>query len=204
MARPVEFNREAVLEKSIRVFWRYGYASTSIQRLGADMSLHPGSLYGAFKSKRHLFLEALQLYFEQSSQQLGQQLNSDKGSLDGIKRFFYRLVDQMLDETRIKGCLMINTATELADEGEDEEIRQRLDQMFKSHEQQFYQAILNAQSCGELTKEKDAAELARFLLVGVRGLRVYSQTRPTRLELESVVRQLLSVLTSEPDSHLSR
>jgi TetR/AcrR family transcriptional repressor of nem operon len=68
--------------------------------------------------------------------------------------------------------------------------------MFKSHEQQFYQALLNAQSCGELTKEKDPAELARFLLVGIRGLRVYSQTRPTRLELESVVRHILSVLTS--------
>ncbi|MCW8882128.1 MAG: TetR/AcrR family transcriptional regulator [Sedimenticola sp.] len=195
MARPIEFNREAVLEKSMRVFWRYGYASTSIQRLSTQMALHPGSLYGAFKNKRQLFLEALDLYFERSSEQLREQLASGGSPLEGIRRFFSRLVEQMLDEESIKGCLMINTATELAEEGDDEVIRKRLDQMFKSHEQQFYQALVDAQSCGELAKDKRLDELARYLLVGVRGLRVYSQTRPTRQELEGVVRQLLSVLT---------
>ncbi len=178
----------------MRVFWRYGYASTSIQRLGSQMSLHPGSLYGAFKNKRQLFLEALELYFERSSKQLKEQLASGDGPLEGIHCFFSRLVDQMLDETSIKGCLMINTATELAEEGDDEVIRQRLDQMFKSHEQQFFQVLVAAQNCGELAKEKSPDELARLLLVGVRGLRVYSQTRPTRSELEGVVRQLLSTL----------
>lgn len=195
MARPAEFDRQAVLEKSMRVFWRYGYASTSIQRLGNQMSLHPGSLYGAFKNKRQLFLEALDLYFERSSQQLSEQLASGSGPIEGIRHFFAHLVVQMTDEKAIKGCLMINTATELAEEGDDEMIRQRLDQMFKSHEQQFYQALLAAQACGELSVDKRPDELARLLLVGVRGLRVYSQTRPTRSELSGVVRQLLSILT---------
>lgn len=195
MARPIEFNRDAALEKSMRVFWRYGYASTSIQRLSTQMGLHPGSLYGAFRNKRQLFLEALDLYFQRSSEQLRGQLASGNSPVDGIRCFFSRLVEQMLDEESIKGCLMINTATELAEEGDDEVIRKRLDQMFRSHEQQFYQTLVDAQSCGELAKEKRPDELARYLLVGVRGLRVYSQTRPTRQELEGVVRQLLSVLT---------
>ncbi|WP_435685708.1 TetR/AcrR family transcriptional regulator [Sedimenticola selenatireducens] len=194
MARPIEFDREAALEKSMRIFWRYGYASTSIQRLSDQLALHPGSLYGAFKNKRQLFMEALELYFERSSQSIRQALESGDSPLQGIRCFFGQLLDQIGDESSIKGCLMINTATELAEETEDEALARRLDEMFRSHERQFQHALVAAQASGELAKEKDPAALARFLLVGVRGLRLYGQTRPPRKELESVVEQLLSVL----------
>jgi len=194
MARPIEFDREAALEKSMRIFWRYGYASTSIQRLSKQLAMHPGSLYGAFKNKRQLFMEALELYFEHSSLLIRQALESGDSPLQGIRRFFDQLMDQIEDARSIKGCLMINTATELAEEAEDEALARRLDEMFCSHEQQFQQALADAQAKGELAKEIDPAALARFLLVGVRGLRVYGQTRPSRQALEGVVETLLSVL----------
>jgi len=194
MARPIEFDREAALEKSMRIFWRHGYANTSIQRLGNQLAMHPGSLYGAFKNKRQLFMEALELYFERSSQSLQEALESGNSPLQGIHRFFDQLLDQIEDRRSIKGCLMINTATELAQEAEDEPLARRLDEMFRSHEQRFQQALVEAQARGELAKEKDPEALARYLLVGVRGLRVYGLTRPSRKALESVLENLLSVL----------
>lgn len=195
MGRPVEFDREAALEKSMRIFWRYGYASTSIQRLSDQLVMHPGSLYGAFKNKRQLFMEALELYFERSSQSLREALESGESPLQGIRCFFDRLLDQIVDARSIKGCLMINTATELAESAEDEVLARRLDAMFRSHEQQFQQALVKAQARGELAQDKDPEALARYLLIGVRGLRVYGQSRPSREALASVMETMLSVLS---------
>lgn len=192
MPRPAQFDRNLVLEQSMNLFWKNGYTNTSIQQLGEQMNMRPGSLYAAFNSKRELFLQALDLYFERSSSVLTQRLKSDGTALQGIHQYFAALIENVLDDKAIKGCLMINTATELATR--DEEVRQRLQAMFESHQQQFYQILLTAQQNGELREDKDPQSLAAFLLMGVRGIRLYSQTGIAREQLHSLVNNLLSVL----------
>ena len=192
MPRPIQFNRPQVLEQSMYLFWENGYTNTSLQQLGERMDMRPGSLYAAFKNKRQLFFETLDLYFERSSTLLKDRLQSDDGAMQGIYNFFELLIDDLVDEQSIKGCLMINTATELADQ--DDEVKQKLEEMFRSHEEQFFQALTRAQKEEELTKDKDPKALSRFSLMGVRGLKVYSQTDSSRKKLQSLVDTLLSVL----------
>ena len=195
MSRPVKFNRPNVIEKSMRLFWENGYKNTSIKQLSQHMDMRPGSLYAAFKSKRQLFLQALELYFEQSSRQLTERLKLGDTPLTSIRAYFSKLIDDLMNKQSIKGCLMINTATELAEH--DEEIKNRLDEMFSSHELQFYQLLQQAQSTGELASGKDAESLARFLLMGIRGIKVYSQTGTSRKHLEGLVDNLLIVLSQK-------
>jgi TetR/AcrR family transcriptional regulator, transcriptional repressor for nem operon len=192
MPRPAQFDRTRVLEQSMNLFWKNGYSNTSIQQLGEQMNMRPGSLYAAFKSKRELFLQALDLYFEKSSSTLRQRLKSEGSALEGIHQYFAALVEVVLDDSAIKGCLMINTATELA--AQDEEVRQRLQAMFDSHQQQFYQVLLKAQQNGELSEDKNPESLAAFLLMGIRGIRLYSQTGISREALQALVNNLLSIL----------
>jgi TetR/AcrR family transcriptional regulator, transcriptional repressor for nem operon len=192
LPRPTQFDRAKVLEQSMNLFWKNGYTNTSIQQLGEQMDMRPGSLYAAFGSKRELFLEALDFYFARSQQLLAQRLQNETSALAGIRQYFSRLIDDVLDDNALKGCLMINTATELA--AQDEEIRQRLQTMFDSHQQQFQQALIRAQQQGELAKDRDAESLARFILMGVRGIRLYSQLGSSRSQLQGLVTNLLSVL----------
>ncbi len=192
MPRPVNFDRLNVLEQSMNLFWQNGYTNTSMQQLGEQMDMRPGSLYGAFRSKRQLFLAALDLYFERSSRLLAERLQLGDSPLGSIRNFFSLLIEDLADEHSIQGCLMINTATELA--GQDEEIRLRLDTMFQSHEQQFFKVLQQAQKADELGSDKDPEALARFLLMGVRGIKVYSQTRTSRDRLENLVETLLTVV----------
>ena len=63
MPRPIQFNRPDALEQSMNLFWENGYTNTSLQQLGERMDMRPGSLYAAFKNKRQLFFETLDLYF---------------------------------------------------------------------------------------------------------------------------------------------
>jgi TetR/AcrR family transcriptional regulator, transcriptional repressor for nem operon len=192
MPRPAQFDRTHVLEQSMKLFWKNGYSNTSMQQLGEQMNMRPGSLYAAFTNKRELFLQALDLYFQKSSALLKLRLNRDGAALQGIHQYFAALIEDVLDNTSIKGCMMINTATELA--SQDEEIRLRLQNMFNSHQQQFYQILLKAQQNGELSADKNPQSLAAFLLMGVRGIRLYSQTGVTRDQLQNLVDNLLSVI----------
>src|SRR5215471_21492094 len=56
--RPREFDMDAALDKSVRVFRERGYHATSISDLTQAMELASGSVYKAFKDKRAVFLAA--------------------------------------------------------------------------------------------------------------------------------------------------
>ena len=192
MARPSQFVRNEALEKSMYLFWDKGYCNTSLQQLSAGMDMRPGSLYATFKNKRTLFLEALQLYFERSSKAFNERLNSQLSAIASLHYFFAQLVDDLAKDDTGRGCLMINTATELADQ--DDEIRKILDDMFARHEQVFFATLQQAQYEGDLAAGKDPRALAQFLLMTVRGMRVYSQTRHSRAEFQQLADTALTTL----------
>lgn len=62
MAKLKTFTRDDVLDASVQVFWKKGYADTSINDLEAATSLKKSSLYAEFQSKENLFLCSLEHY----------------------------------------------------------------------------------------------------------------------------------------------
>src|ERR1700712_2532842 len=60
--RPLSFDRDAVLEQAMHVFWERGYEAASIADLTSAMGITPPSLYAAFGDKAKLFLEAIERY----------------------------------------------------------------------------------------------------------------------------------------------
>ncbi|NBB84288.1 MAG: TetR family transcriptional regulator, partial [Alphaproteobacteria bacterium] len=47
MARKATFDRAAVLDKAMALFWAKGYHATSLRDLEAALDLRPGSIYAA-------------------------------------------------------------------------------------------------------------------------------------------------------------
>ncbi len=64
MARPKEYAVDEVLAKAMTVFWRQGYAATSMADLYAATGLKPGNLYATFTDKETLFRRAFEAYVE--------------------------------------------------------------------------------------------------------------------------------------------
>ncbi len=52
MARPREFDEQAVLDAAIAQFWSHGYASNSVRDLATTMGMTGASVYNAFGDKR--------------------------------------------------------------------------------------------------------------------------------------------------------
>ncbi len=195
MARPREFDREQVLDQAIEVFWQHGYEGTSIQHLVDRMGIHRGSLYCAFGDKHGLFLAALDRYEEVFHSRILERLaeGGHRGKARrAIRRVFEDIVGSCAGSAGRRGCLMTNSAVELA--AHDRDTAARVIANLSRLEEALCTALRTAQAEGELARKHDARALARFLASSLQGLRVMGISCPDRTVLRDVARVTLSVL----------
>jgi len=68
MGRAKNFSREEVLEKAMPVFWKHGFADTSLQDLERATGVNKSGLYTEFRDKEDLFLACLRRYLIEPGQ----------------------------------------------------------------------------------------------------------------------------------------
>lgn len=192
MARPIQFERDEVLDKAAQAFWDEGYCATSMTRLVAATRLNPGSLYAAFGSKAGLFSEALDHYGARSAARIEQDLAAADSPLAGIRRYLDELAATVAEPQARRGCLLVNTVLELAHR--DAPLRAQLNRHFDAIEGLFRRALEAAQARGELAPGKDPSALASFLMTSIWGLRVLAGTGPAPARARAVVAQVLQAL----------
>jgi TetR/AcrR family transcriptional repressor of nem operon len=194
MPRHKEFDREAALDRAMGAFWTKGYAATSVEDLVAHMGIQRGSLYATFGDKRSLFLSALDRYQRVVTRELFDALEAPGSGLDAIRRFFRLRVEGSLDRSRPPGCLVTNSAVELArrDRGAAAKVGGSLVKL----EAAFLRALERARAQGELAAARDVRALARFLTSSAQGLSVMAKAFPERAVLEDVVKVVLAALES--------
>lgn len=192
MARPAEFDRNEVLDKAMEVFWRTGFTATSVTDLVKATNLKPGSLYGAFNSKRGLFVEVIDNYANRSLHRINQCMNEAESPLQGIYGFFMRMSREIECDQIGKGCLMVNTLLELATE--DEEIRVQVTGYLARIEARLREALESAKTAGEIAADADCYSLAKLLMTGIWGLRVLSTTRPEPGIYSNLMSHLLTTI----------
>lgn len=189
MARPKTFNRAAVLQKAMEVFWRKGYEATSMQDLVEAMGINRGSLYDTFQDKRHLFLAAI-AYYTNTQLQKGIACLEAPGSAKGaIAAYFQAIIQEIVANTPCQGCLMTNAIIELSPH--DPEIATCLKQALLRLENAFYGALVRATEQGELPPGQNWRTLAQYLTISVQGLWVSSKLEPSAEQLQAIVQTIL-------------
>lgn len=108
MARPREFEIEDVLRRAMLVFWRQGFASTSMADLYAATGLKPGNLYATFKDKETLFRRCFEAYAEEMRASLPQTLTG----VEAIESWMNDQIGKAAEDSERKGCLIVNTLME--------------------------------------------------------------------------------------------
>lgn len=112
MGRPRTFDRDAALDKALRLFWERGYEQTSISDLTRELGIAAPSLYAAFGDKRTLFEEAVARY-EASPRSVTAAGLAGTSPRDVLQAMFERAVQEYPSEEHPRGCL-VNSASELA------------------------------------------------------------------------------------------
>ena len=179
----------------MKLFWRQGYEATSVQQLVEATGLNRASLYNAFGDKHGLFLAAVDRYLESVSCSRLTALEADGPAFSALRGYFDELIAFSLGDGRRLGCLITNTAIELAPH--DPACEARLRDGLARVEDAFYQLIRRAQRQGEIDPARDARALARFLLGLVQGLRVLARLVPQEDRLRDLVGTGLAALTGD-------
>src|SRR5215471_10521298 len=149
MARPRQFDPDQVLERSMHEFWRRGYHDTSVDDLVAATGVQPGSLYNAFPGgKRELFLGSLDRYSNLVVPGKLGALERPGASVAEVRAYFDGLVEDLMSPEGRMGCLMVNTAIELA--AQDSEVGIVVRGHMARLERNTTQALRNAKRRGEV------------------------------------------------------
>ncbi len=109
--RPRAYDREAVLNAALDVFWERGYETASTEELCAAMGLAKSSFYGCFGSKRGALLEALAAYNERGLVAMQARAAAAGGGAAGA---FAVLRHMVTADGDARGCFLVNAVTELA------------------------------------------------------------------------------------------
>lgn len=109
MGRPKSFSREEVLEKAMPVFWKHGFADTSLQDLERATGVNKSGLYAEFRDKEDIFVACLRHYLE--SQAKRGLLTKKPPGWKNVETF---LKNGPLNKGEQKGCFSINSMREFA------------------------------------------------------------------------------------------
>ena len=174
MGRPRSFDDDVVIERAMEVFWAHGYANTSPAQLAEATGVAKGSLYNAFKSKRELFDRALAHYDRQTSELAAELLAQPGTTRECIRSALRFIVDFDLAQQPPRGCLVGNTAMELA--GHDPQIARTIRTIQDRQTAALTARIEQGRRDGDVGREADARALAEFLATTLAGLRVMAMT----------------------------
>ncbi|MCB2136753.1 MAG: TetR/AcrR family transcriptional regulator [Rhodobacteraceae bacterium] len=171
MARPREFDESEVVERALGVFWALGYDGTSLPDLLRGMGLTRGSVYKAFKSKKSLFLMALQRY-EAAAVTGAVAMLTDPGVPNGRDRIlslFAQIADVVASGDR-RGCMLCSAAAGPA--AYDTEIAAAVDRGLGQIRDGFAAALRASDVAGmtDDARRRDRAEALTALYVGMRVL----------------------------------
>jgi TetR/AcrR family transcriptional repressor of nem operon len=191
MARPREFDEATVLEAAMNCFWAQGYELTSVRELAEQMGITGASLYNAFGDKRSLYRQALGHYLEQTVRDRVARLER-LPPFPAIRTFFDEIVERSVTDKQRRGCMLVNSALELAPY--DPEFQKLVAQEMIFIEAFFRRCIEAGQKDGTISAIRPGAELAKLLLSVLLGIRVLARTRPERAVLEDAANGALELL----------
>ncbi|MEU4038804.1 TetR/AcrR family transcriptional regulator [Streptomyces collinus] len=190
MARTREFDIDQAVDRAMDLFWRRGYAETSLQDLLKELSIGSGSFYAAFGSKEQLYLRALDRYASLQGGDLETVLDEETEIRTAVRKVLGTLIEaDLTDPTR--GCLVVNAATQCADQPSAAD---RVNTAIRQVESLLAGALERAQARGELSPDKDPRQLARFLTTFVQGVRVVGRARMGREFVEDALSTALRAL----------
>ncbi|WP_337997686.1 TetR/AcrR family transcriptional regulator [Oleispirillum naphthae] len=192
MPRTRILDDDTVLDHAIALFWRRGYAGTSIRDVSEASGLGAAALYHRFGDKDGLFVEALRRYAEEGPAERMARFSALADPLAAVSGFLHELADLSISDPERRGCFLVNTALDGAATvpGARGLARARLDEM-----KDFFRAqVCRAEAAGRLSPDADPDALAESLLACALAMRVLARIDPDPGRLRRLVDAALAPL----------
>lgn len=170
MPRKPSYDRDDLISRARDLFWRRGWAGTSLKDLEAELKMKPGSFYAAFGSKDALFELALERYAMDGAARLAN-LAREHGPLEALRRFPEMVITN--EDAPAKACMLSKTLLELQAHGHP--LAKKANQNLMKMERQFADLFGQAQADGDIDSAHDPRRLACKYQSDLLGLRVSAE-----------------------------
>lgn len=190
MGRSREFDENVVLQKAMELFWEHGYEKTSLSDLVEHMGIHRRSLYDTFGDKHTLFLRTIDCYNELIKNKIQAEISHAETSKQAIQIIFDFMIEGY--EDRQWGCLIVNSATEMA--LRDKEVEEKTEEAFMQMEHFLADLVRKGQQTGEFSCDYDAEVLAEILQNTLLGIRVLLRTTASKEKMHRIADFFVNLL----------
>lgn len=191
--RPRAYEPEVALARALDVFWKEGFAATSLDDLSAATGMNRPSLYGAFGDKRELYIKSYQSYRDRARQRMGEAFAADLPMRDLLERIYSIALDMYLSgKDGPRGCFTVMTATSEA--VSDPAIRELVLTGLVETDRFFARIFKRAQEHGELAASADPQTLALLASATLHTIAVRARAQVPRAELDAIVAGALDVM----------
>jgi AcrR family transcriptional regulator len=193
--RPRAYDPQVALARAAEVFWKAGYAGTSLDDLAAATGMNRPSLYAAFGDKRDLYLKTLD-YYREESRTLARHALADNPTLRVfLKRFYDKALELYLTDGP-RGCYSIGTAATVA--AVDDGVRAFLADSMRTTDGFLTHQIEKAKERGELSPDADPIALGYLATATLHTLAIRSRAGLPRKELNALVEAAINVICGAP------
>jgi TetR/AcrR family transcriptional repressor of nem operon len=191
MVRHKEFDPDEAVAAAMALFWERGYEATSVQDLVEHTGVGRRSMYDTFGDKHSLYLRALDTYIGATENAFRRLAATTADGLAGVRALFDALLKSDQDDYR--GCLIVNSATELGPS--DDEVDERLRQHLAVSRETLAEQIRRGQADGSVTDRIDPETLTAVGFNAWLGVRVAVRARTARPVIVHDVEKLLELLS---------
>ena len=192
MARPRAFDEQDVIDKAVDVFWRKGYANTSIGDLERVLGMGRQSIYNTFGDKRALFVRALQNYQQNGSNNLTSLFNGEMRGVEVIHGYFEILVETITLSDDKRGCFLTKC---LMEQGvDDPDVASQCQSNEHTLTSAFKKALQEAVEDQSVPPSLDVDAAASMLSTQVYGLSVMARSGAPKETLLNSAKTLLDML----------
>lgn len=170
MSRKPNYDRDELIERARDLFWKRGWAGTSLKDLEAALHMKPGSFYAAFGSKDALFALAMEKYASDGRERL-KTLAQAHGPIKALQRFPEMVVEN--EAAPAKACMLSKTLLEL--HAHNHPLAKDANLHLLKMEAQFAELFQQAQTAGDVDSAHNPGVLARRYQSDLLGLRVSAE-----------------------------
>ncbi|MEZ2133049.1 MULTISPECIES: TetR/AcrR family transcriptional regulator [unclassified Sinorhizobium] len=165
------------------MFWRKGFAATSMAELCSRLSIAPPSLYAAFGSKERLYEECISYYMENVAPHIWDGFRKATTARDAVEAFLRDSANVLPGQNKPSGCMV--TLSDPRGEG-SEHLGHFVEEARRQGLLLVERKIEDAIASGELSSDVNPAALARYFLSVQQGMSIQARDGSTADELREV------------------
>lgn len=185
MPRTEVFNRDLILSQVRDIFWNKGFNGTSMRDLVETTGLNRSSLYNSFGNKQCLYELVLKKYQEDNSLLFQDALIRADNPRQAIRNIFENILDNMLQDTKQKGCFILNSKAELS--RSEPSIRVLLEKNEASELKLLKNLVKEGQDHEVINIENAPEEYAYYLYNAFQGFRMTGILVNDRAKLQNII-----------------